>query len=195
MPTLDQLPVPPETLLTTTHLHAAILPFEARLAAARTEVALARAERHPDWTAEVAFAKRGPDFSDMASLQFTVGLPLFAKDRQNPVIAARSADVKRIEAERDSEIRMHTAELQEMFIEWQQLSEQFAQYDQELLPLARERSQVSLASYRAGTSSLQAALDALADESNLLIERTSLQNARGRAWAALRYLEAQHLHQ
>jgi outer membrane protein, heavy metal efflux system len=85
MPSLDQLPTPAEVLLTTTHLHGTILPFEAKLAEARTDVALARAARRPDWSTEVYFAKRGPDFSDMASLQFTIELPVFARTRQNPV--------------------------------------------------------------------------------------------------------------
>jgi outer membrane protein TolC len=194
LPPLDELPVSAETLVTTTHLHASIRPLDARLAAARADVELARAERHPDWSVEASFAKRGPDFSDMASIQFTVGLPLFAKHRQNPVIAARSADVRRITAERDAEIQMHTAELQQMVIEWQQLGEQLSQYDKELLPLARERSQASLASYRAGTSDLKTLVDALEDESSLFVDRAGLQAARGRAWTNLRYLETQHLH-
>jgi outer membrane protein TolC len=194
LPAFDQLPVPAAALLKSPHLHAAIVPFEARLASARTDVALARAERRPDWSAELSFAKRGPDFSDMASLQFTVGLPLFAKYRQNPVIAARSAELKRVEADRETEIRMHTAELERMVIGWQQLGEQLKQYQSELVPLARERSRVALASYRAGSSDLKLALDAYQDEINLLIDRAALQNERGHAWAFLRYQEAEHLH-
>lgn len=194
LPAFDRLPVSAETLLTTPHLHGTIVPFEARLAEARTDIALARAERRPDWSTELSFAKRGPAFSDMVSLQFTVGLPLFAKTRQNPVIAARSADLKRVEAERETEIRMHTAELQQMVIDWQQLGEQLSLYEKELVPLAHERSQVSLASYRAGRAELRLALDAFDDEVNLLIDRAALQNQRGHAWAFLRYLEAEHLH-
>jgi cobalt-zinc-cadmium efflux system outer membrane protein len=194
MPSFDQLPTPAEVLLTTTHLHGTILPFEAKLAEARTDVALARAARRPDWSTEVSFAKRGPDFSDMASLQFTIELPVFARTRQNPVIAARAADVRRVEAEREAEVRMHGAELREMLIAWQQLGEQLTQYERELLPLARERSQVSLAAYRAGQSDLRLSLDAFAEEVNLLIEQAALQNERGRAWAFLRYLEPQHIH-
>jgi cobalt-zinc-cadmium efflux system outer membrane protein len=194
LPPFDQLPVSPEALLTTPHLHGTILPYEAKLAEARTDIAMARADRRPDWSTELSFAKRGPAFSDMVSLQFTVGLPLFAKTRQNPVIAARSADLKRVEAERDTEIRMHTAELQQMVIEWQQLGEQLAQYQNELLPLARERSRVSLAAYRSGRSDLRLSLEAFQDEVNLLVDRAALQNQRGRAWAFLRYLQAQHLH-
>jgi outer membrane protein, heavy metal efflux system len=194
MPSLDQLPTPAEVLLTTTHLHGTILPFDAKLAEARTDVALARAARRPDWSTEVSFAKRGPDFSDMASLQFTIELPVFARTRQNPVIAARAADVRRIEAEREAEVRMHGAELREMLIAWQQLGEQLTQYERELLPLARERSQVSLAAYRAGHSDLRLSLDAFEEEVNLLIDQAALQNERGRAWAFLRYLEPQHVH-
>jgi outer membrane protein TolC len=193
-PVLDHLPVAPETIVETAQLHGDILPFEARLAAARTDVELARAAKRPDWSAELSFGKRGPDFSDMASLQFTVGLPLFTKHRQDPVIAARHATLRQIEAERDSEIRMHTAELQQLVIEWRQLGEQLDQYQRELLPLARERSQVALASYRAGTSELRVSLDAISDEIDLLLERADLENQRGQAWASLRYLEAQHVH-
>jgi cobalt-zinc-cadmium efflux system outer membrane protein len=193
-PSFDGLPVPPETLLTTPHLHGAILPFEAKLAEARTDVELARAERRPDWSTELSFAKRGPAYSDMVSLQVSIGLPLFAKTRQNPVIAARAAGLRRIEAERDAELRMHTAELQQEIVEWEQTGAQLEQYREELLPLARERSQVSLAAYRTGRGELRPALEAFEDEVDLLIEQAALQNQRGRAWAFLRYLEAQHVH-
>ncbi len=173
MPAFDELPVSPATLLTTPHLHGTILPYAARLAEARADIALARAERRPDWSTELTFAKRGAAFSDMVSLQFTVGLPLFAKTRQNPVIAARNADFKRVEAERDSEVRMHTTELRQMVIEWQQRGEQLEQYRTELLPLARERSRAALAGYRGGRSDLRLALEAFHDEIDLLVEQAS----------------------
>jgi cobalt-zinc-cadmium efflux system outer membrane protein len=194
LPSFEDLPVPVETVISNAHLHGDLLPFEARLTAARADVELARAERRPDWAAEISFARRGPDFSDMASIQFTIGLPLFSKYRQDPVIRARGASLRQIEAERESEIRMHTAELQGMVIEWQQLGEQLAQYRNELLPLARERSQVALASYRAGGADLRGSIEAFSDEIDLLIEAATLQNQRGQAWASLRYLEAQHVH-
>ena len=194
MPRLDRLPTPPAALLATTHRHAAILPFESRLAAARTDVELARAERRPEWSAEFAFAKRGPEFSDMVSLEFRVGLPLFAGHRQNPVIVARSAELRSLEAERETEVRMHTAELEQRVLDWESLGAQLEQLERELLPLSRERSRAALASYRAGRADLRTALDAFEDAINLLLERAALQNERGRAWAFLRYLEPQHIH-
>jgi outer membrane protein, heavy metal efflux system len=194
IPAFDQLPASAETLLNAPHLHGEILPFEARIAAARTDVDLARADRRPDWSTEFSFAKRGPDFSDMVSLQFTIGLPLFAKHRQDPVIAARSAELRQLQAQRETEIRMHVAETQQMVIEWEQLGQQLEQYQKELVPLSRERSRAALAAYRAGNADLRVSLDAFEDEINLLIECSALQNERGRAWAFLRYLQPQHLH-
>lgn len=89
---------------------------------------------------------------------------------------------------------MHTAEVQQMVTEWEQLGEQLEQYERELLPLARERSRAALASYRAGRGDLRLALDAYGQEIEFVVERAELVNERGRAWAFLRYLGPEHLH-
>ena len=193
MPSLDQLPTPTRALLESVHEHASVVPYESRLAAARVEVDLARAARRPDWSAELAFAKRGPEFSDMVSLQFRIGLPLFTKNRQDPLVSAKHAELRRIESERADEVRLHTAELRKMITEWELLGEQLGQYEKELLPLARERSRAALASYRAGRGDLRLALDAYEVEIDSVIEHAELQNERGRAWAFLRYLDADDL--
>jgi len=194
MPSLDELPTPANALLASVHEHGSLLPYESRMAAARTDIDLARAERRPDWSAELAFAKRGPEFSDMVSLEFRIGLPLFTKNRQDPIVSAKRAELRRIQAEREDELRMHTAELRKMLTDWQLLGEQVAQYERELLPLARERSRAALASYRAGRGDLRLALDAFEQEIEFVIEHAELMNERGRAWAFLRYLGPQHLH-
>jgi cobalt-zinc-cadmium efflux system outer membrane protein len=195
MPSFNELPTPPAALLAAAHEHGSLLPFGSQIEAARLEVDLAKAQRRPDWSAELVFAKRGPEFSDMVSLQFRVGLPLFTKYRQNPVISAKHAELRRLEAERETELRMHTAEVQQMLTEWEQLGEQLAQYERELLPLSRERSRAALESYRAGRGDLRMALDAYTQEIEFVVEHAQLMNERGRAWALLRYLGPEHLHQ
>jgi outer membrane protein TolC len=194
LPSFDELPTPPAALLSSVTEHASILPLEAQIAAARIDVDLARAQRRPDWSAELAYAKRGSAFSDMVSIEFRVGLPLFAGNRQNPMITARHAEMRRVEAERDAEVRMHTAELEQTISDWQLLGKQVEQYERELLPLARERSRAALASYRAGRGDLRGAIEAHTQEVDFIREHASLQNDRGRAWAYLRYLGPQHLH-
>lgn len=194
VPTFDDLPTAPAALLANVHQHGSLLPFESRIEAAKLDVELARADRKPDWSAELAFSKRGPEFSDMVSLEFRIGLPLFTKYRQNPVVSAKHAALRRLEAQRDAEVRMHTAEVGQMIVEWEQLGAQLKQYEAEILPLARERSRAALASYRAGRGDLRLALEAYAQQIDFIVEHAQLTNARGRAWASLRYLGPEHLH-
>lgn len=192
-PGFDALPTPGALLVADAERHGRILPLDARLTAARTETELARSERRPDWSAELVYGKRGPAFDDMASLRFTVDLPLFARHRQDPVIAARKADLRRLEAEREGSLRAYTAELRQMLIEWEQTGARLDRFDRELLPLARARSRATLAAYRSGGAGLRLAIEALEGEIELLIERAELANAHGSAWAYLRYLEVQQL--
>jgi outer membrane protein, heavy metal efflux system len=194
IPSLDNLPTPPGALLEAVHEHGSLLTFQAQIDAARLDVDFAKAQRRPDWSAELAFAKRGPDFSDMVSLEFRIGLPLFAKNRQNPQISAKQAELRRLEADRDAELRMHTAEINQMITQWRQLGEQLGQYERELLPLARARSRAALASYRSGRGDLRLALDAYRQEIEFVVEHAALVNERGQAWAYLRYLGREHLH-
>jgi outer membrane protein TolC len=193
MPALDELPTPPAALLASVHEHGSLLTFESQIAAARVDVDLAKAERRPDWSAELAFAKRGPEFSDMVSLEFRVGLPLFTKYRQDPRISARHAELRQLQAEREAELRMHTAEIHQMLTEWEGLGGRVRQYEQELLPLAHERSRAALASYGAGRGELRLAIEAYEQESEFIIEHAELLNDRGRVWAYLRYLGREHL--
>lgn len=168
--------------------HAPLAPLAARLAAAQTDVELARAEKKPDWSTELSYAKRGAAFSDMVSLEFRIGLPLFSKHRQDPVIAGKLADVRAQEAEREVEVRMHTAEVQTAFTQWRRGRERAQQYKNELLPLARDRSRAATASYSAGRGDLRGAVDALTEEINTQLEYVELQAAVLRAWAFLHLL-------
>jgi hypothetical protein len=154
---------------------------------------MARAEKRPEWSAALRFGKRGPDFSDMASLEFSIGLPLFARHRQDPSIRAQEAELRRVEAEREATRRAHAAELQVNLAEWEQAGTRLRRYDRELLPLARERTAAALAGYRAGGAAFQLVLDALEAEADTAVERASVADERGRAWAFLRYLEPRQL--
>jgi len=61
--------------------------------------------------------------------------------------------------------------------------------DTDRLPLARARSSAALAAYRTGQGALGATLDALEDETGLLLERANLQVEHAVAWSYLRYLD------
>jgi cobalt-zinc-cadmium efflux system outer membrane protein len=189
MPSMDQLPASVESLRGSAHLHDIVRSLDARVEIAQADLELARAARRPGWSAELMYGKRGPTFDDMASLLFTVDLPLFARTRQNPVIAARSADLRRAEAERDTAIAMHEAELDQALASWEELGARLKFFEREQLPLARERSRAALAAYRGAQSDLRSAIEAFQDETELLVERAQLTGERGAAWTYLRYLE------
>jgi outer membrane protein TolC len=188
-PSLDDLPTSVEALREFAHLHAEIAPLDARIAVAEADLDLARAARHPDWSVEFTYGKRGPAYDDMGTLQFTVDLPLFPRNRQNPVIDARSADLRRARAQRDAEIAMHGAELSQMVISWQQLGEQLQFLEKEQLPLARERSRAALGGFRAGNAEARTLVAAFSSETELLLDRSALTVERGMAWSYLRFLQ------
>ena len=190
LPWKRELAVAPELLVQEVASHPPLAPIAARVEAARTEVSLARAEKRSDWSAELSFAKRGPDYSDMVSLEFRVGLPLFAKNRQNPAIAAKLANVRASEAELDAELRMHRAEIESMVAMWRSGRQRLEHFKSILLPLARDRSRAVRTAYGSGRGDLRAALDALRDEVDLQREYVVLEGEVTRAWAFLHLLNS-----
>jgi outer membrane protein TolC len=190
LPWKRELAMAPEILIQEVASHPPLAPIAARLEAAKTEVNLARAERRSDWSAELSFAKRGPDYSDMVSLEFRVGLPLFAKNRQNPAIAAKLAGVRASQAELDAELRMHRAEIESMVAVWRSGRQRLQHFESTLLPLARDRSRAVLAGYGSGRGDLRAVLDALRDEVDLQREYVALEGDVTRAWTFLHLLHS-----
>jgi cobalt-zinc-cadmium efflux system outer membrane protein len=190
-PSFSELPGTAAELLSSLHHHAALLAFDARIAAARTEIEVAQAAKRPDWSAELDYAKRGLGYSDMVSLQFQVSLPLFPGTRQDPVIHLKRAAVRQLEADRDTELRMHAAEVTATLSDWQSAKERIELYERERLPLARQRAELALAGLRAGHMGLRQALAVLSDQIEVERSYTDLLRTLGHAWAYLRYLPAQ----
>jgi len=185
----SQLPAPRETLLTSLHRHASLLTFDSQQALAQSEIELARAERRPDWSAELAYSKRGDAFSDMVSLEFRVGLPLFSSNRQDPLISAKRADLRRLEAEREAELRMHSSEVTSALAAWDTAQQRIRLYESERLPLARQRSEAALSGYRAGRTELSALMASHIAELEVQRSYVELIRELGQAWAFLRYLD------
>jgi outer membrane protein TolC len=188
LPADRELEHSPDALVAAVAEHAPLAPVVARLDAAKTDVDLARAEKRPDWSAEISYAKRGPQFSDMVSLEFRVGLPFFSKNRQDPKIAEKLAAVRVQEAERDSQVRMHTAQVRAAVAQWRLGRERLQNYQQEILPLAHDRSRAALASYSAGRGDLRSAIEALTDEIDGQVEEVQLEGSVARAWVFLHLL-------
>jgi outer membrane protein TolC len=190
MPAFDELPADPERLHALLHRHASLLTIDAQLALARSEIDLARAAKRPDWSAELAYADRGNAFSDMVSLEFRIELPLFGRYRQDPAIRAKRAELARMQAQRQAELRMHSAEVSRTLALWDALRKRIDLYEHQRLPLARQRSRAALSGFQSGILALDDVLASHVAEIELQQEYAELTSELGQAWTFLRYLEA-----
>lgn len=138
--------------------HPELQAIEAETARAQAEYAEARAMKRPDWGVELDYARRGPRFGNMVSLQFTVDLPFFQSSRQGPLIAAKHEALQSKEAEAEGMLRDHTRELEQQIAEYTALTRQLERAQQFALPLAEEKVTLLTASYQAGSSDIGAVM-------------------------------------
>ena len=127
---------------------------------AQAKVREAQAEKKSDWSWEVDYQHRDRQFGDMVSVQLSWDLPLFPQTRQNPKIAAREAEVNQLESEREALSREHTEQLESELADYERLNRAVQRNAQSLLPLAKEKVELSMASYRAGKGDLNAVVAA-----------------------------------
>ncbi|MGZ5275145.1 MAG: TolC family protein [Caldimonas sp.] len=154
------LALQPEAVRAGLHRHAEIAPYTALQAIAQAEAGEADAEQRGDWGWEVAYSRRGPQYGDMVSFQFSFDLPWQKGQRQQPQIAAKQKELERIDAEREETLRRHREETEGQLAELQALEAQRARLEASGQPLAAERVALSLASYQAGRGDLGAVLTA-----------------------------------
>lgn len=175
----------PGTLLSKITHHRALLAYDPAERAAAADVALARADKRPDWSLELMYGRRGPPLSDMVSVQLRIPLAVSATRRQDPIVAAKRALATGISAERESAQREQEAALRKSLSIWRSTLDRTARYERELLPLSEDRADAALAAYRGGRGDLAAALRALDETIELRLAYTDLQATLGQAWAAL----------
>lgn len=186
-PDWSDLGIDPEALMAHMTHHRELLAYDAYEQAAQADVALARADKRPDWSVELDYAQRGPRYSNMISLAFRVDLPVFSTHRQDPLIASKVAAAEEIQSERADALRMHAAELRKALSAWRSATRRVQRYEHDLVPLADDRADAALAAYRGGRGDLQASLTALDDAIEQRVAYTELQNTLGQAWATLRF--------
>jgi len=146
------------------HAHLAAHPqlqgFSAAKAVADAEVNAAKAQKHPDWSVELGYAKRGPQFGNMISVQFTIGLPLFGATRQDPMVASKAMQRSRIEAESEAMRRERISELDADLAEREALQAQLHRLQERSLPLAEQRVELLTAAYAAAKANLSSVFSA-----------------------------------
>ena len=172
--------------------HPQVAAATQQAAIADSEADVARAAKSSDWSVELQYSQRGPAYSNMVSINLSVPLQWDQKNRQDRELAARLASVDEARARREELQRAHEAEVRAMLQEWRSHEERLGRYDASLLPLATQRSEAALASYRAGSGPLTAVLDARRGELEVRMERLRIEMDRARIWAQLNYLLPSH---
>lgn len=186
-PDLKILPVPVERLLASVDRLGPLLQTNAQIETAAAAVDAARAEKRSDWSVGAAYAQRDGGRSDMIMLEVGIGLPLFTRNRQDRGIAARQAEYDATVHEREDLRRQYAAQIRADLARWQGLKRQVSLHVDSLLPLARDRSAVALASYRAG-GELQPWINARRAEIEAHLSHAEHLGELGHAWAALAFL-------
>ena len=162
-PLADSAPmlvVNPSMLRASLEAHPALRMYESSLARADAETREAEAAKRPDWALQAAVHGRKPEFGWLASVQVTIDLPLFTSTRQDPLIAAKVAEANRIRLERDGVQRRLLAELESAIATYTAAAEAAERIRGTTLPLVRQKVDLEIASYRAGTRSLDTVLTA-----------------------------------
>lgn len=165
-----------------------IVAFSKEEQIASTEANLAQASKDSDWTVEVAYSQRGPSFSNMVSIGVSIPLQWDQKNRQDREIAAKLAMAEQARAQREEALRARVGEVRAMITEWQSGRERLVRYSNELVPLARERTQAALTAYFGGKSSLTDLLLARRNEIDVRLMAVQLESETARLWAQLNFL-------
>lgn len=132
--------------------------LDANVGAADAETELARADKRPDWRVSTSYGHRDPAYGDMVSVGVSIDLPLFAKRRQDPKIAARTSEAERARLIRTAGERELVAELDGDLADHVMHHQRLLNARNALVPLARRRAELDMASYAAGKLDLGSAL-------------------------------------
>lgn len=170
-PSLD---IEPASLRAGLEAHSTLRAYDSARSRAQADVDAARAAKRPDFALEASYGRRDRMFGDMVSAGVTVRLPLFAGQRQDPLIAARRADAARVDAEAEVARRTLRAGLDGDLADHLMHHEQWMRSKDVVLPAAQRQADLETASYGAGRAGLGDVLQAfteLAEARLTLLER------------------------
>ena len=187
-PSLDAIRIDTNMLETALSHHPAISVLDSREELAWTDVRLAEADKHADWSVALDYAQRGAGFSDFVSVSVSIPLQWDQPNRQGREVAAKLALAEQAGAERDEILRGEVGEVLAQVQAWQSNRERLGRYAREIIPLARARSEATLAAYAAGKSNSTDVLRARRDEIDVRLRALDLESNTARLWAQLNFL-------
>ncbi len=135
-----------------------LVALDAGIRGAEADSALARADKRPDWRVSANYGRRDPAFGDMVSVGVSIDLPLFAQKRQDPKIAARASEETQARLLRAAGEREVLAALDGDLADHAMHMQRLENARNVLVPLAKRRAELDMASFAAGKLDLGSAL-------------------------------------
>jgi cobalt-zinc-cadmium efflux system outer membrane protein len=132
--------------------------LDAGIRSAEAETGLVRAEKRPDWRVSASYGRRDPAYGNMVSVGVSIDLPLFAGRRQDPRVAARASEETQARLLRAAGEREIVAALDGDLADHAMHMQRLMNARNVLVPLAKRRAELDMASYAAGKLDLGSAL-------------------------------------
>lgn len=155
---------------------------------AQADFAIAQSSKRPNWSWELGYSRGGNSDTNMVSLGVTIPLVLNASNKQDRDIAARKAQVEQADALHEDLLRETQMTLASSYAEWQSLVERRRRLADALLPVLRQRIELSLAAYRSGQGTLASVLEARRADVEAQLQLLDLARETARLWAQLNYV-------
>jgi outer membrane protein TolC len=173
--------------------HPVIDGLDKQIATSATEIELARQAYKPDFSVEGYVAYR-PGFSDFVGIQFTIDLPFFTRNRQDPELAAAFQRSHASADRKQDLLRELHARVSQDYLDWRHFRERVDQFDTTILPNAARRIEDARSAYAAGRGSFDAVLLARRSLLDIQLQRLALAVEAARAQVRLQYFAAPQDH-
>ena len=178
----------PELLAAVDH-HPVIDGLDKQIATSATEIDLARQAYKPDFSVEGYLAYR-PGFSDFVGIQFTIDLPFFTKNRQDPELAAAYQRSHASADRKQDLLRELHARVNQDYLDWRHFRERADQFDTAIIPDATRRIEDARGAYAAGRGNFDVVLLARRSLLDIQLQRLALAVEAARAQVRLQYFAA-----
>ena len=178
----------PELLAAVDH-HPVIDGLNKQIETSAADVELARQAYKPDFSVEGYLAYR-PGFSDFVGIQFTIDLPFFTKNRQDPELAAAYQRSHASADRKEDLLRELHARVNQVYLDWRHFRERVDQFDTAIIPNATRRIEDARGAYAAGRGNFDVVLLARRSLLDIQLQRLALAVEAARAQVRLQYFAA-----
>jgi outer membrane protein TolC len=182
----------PELVAAVDH-HPVIDGLDKQIETSATEIELARQAYKPDFSVEGYVAYR-PGFSDFVGIQFTIDLPFFTKNRQDPELAAAYQRSHASADRKQDLLRELHARVNQDYLDWRHFRERVDQFDTAIIPNATRRIEDARGAYAAGRGNFDVVLLARRSLLDIQLQRLALAVEAARAQVRLQYFAAAQDH-